>query len=80
MPFHKDPPAHATMLRTERYKLVAVHGLGVGELYDLERDPNETHNLWDDPDHQPTKLALLERLCDRMAQTVDPLPVREGIY
>lgn len=80
MPFHRDPPAHATMLRTERHKLVAVHSLGAGELYDLEWDPNERRNLWDDADYQSVKLALLERLCDRMARTVDPLPAREATY
>jgi arylsulfatase len=75
---HKDPAAHATMVRTECHKLVAVHGLDEGEMYDLEADPDETHNLWDDPQHQSVKVAMLKRLCDRMAWTVDPLPVREG--
>jgi arylsulfatase A-like enzyme len=69
---------YATMVRTERYKLVHVHSLETGELYDLEADPNETKNLWDDPDAQSTKLELFRRLSNRMAQTVDPLPQREG--
>ena len=34
-----DPLAFLTMVRTERHKLVAVHGLDDGELYDLELDP-----------------------------------------
>lgn len=38
--------SHANMLRTERYKLVVYHGHEVGELYDLEQDPDEFHNLW----------------------------------
>src|SRR3546814_10055458 len=45
MPWHRDPTAQATMLRTARYKLVAVHSLGTGELYDLDRDAAETRNL-----------------------------------
>ena len=73
---HQNPPAYATMLRTERHKLVAMHGLGTGELYDLERDPAETHNLWSAPAHQDTRLTLLGRLCDRMAWTADPQPAR----
>lgn len=73
---HKDPAAHATMLRTERYKLVVMHGQEPGELYDLDRDPAETHNLWDADDERETKLTLLRRLCDRMAWTADPLPPR----
>lgn len=75
--FSHSPAAYATMVRTDRYKLVAVHGLDAGELYDLEQDPNETHNRWDDAEYQPVKLAMLKRLCDRMAWTADPLPVRQ---
>jgi arylsulfatase A-like enzyme len=80
MPFHKEPAAHATMVRTDRYKLVAVHGLDAGELYDLQEDPNETLNKWDDPELLPVRAALLKRLCDRMAWTVDPLPERQAAW
>lgn len=70
--------AYATMVRTERYKIVAFHGLGTGELYDLKEDPNETYNRWDDVKYVPVKVEMLTRLCDRMAWTVDPLPERKG--
>jgi arylsulfatase A-like enzyme len=73
---HKDPTAQTTLVRTERYKLVVTHGLNTGELYDLEQDPQETHNLWNQPEAQPLKLEMFQRLCDRMAWTVDPLPPR----
>jgi arylsulfatase A-like enzyme len=75
---HRDPAAHATMVRDNRHKLVAMHGLGSGELYDLEADPTETRNLWDDPAARDLKLEMFQRLCDRLAWTVDPLPEREG--
>lgn len=80
MPGHKDPAAHATMVRTRRHKLVAVHGQDVGELYDIEADPTETRNLWEDAASQGVKMQMLQRLCDRMAWTVDPLPVRYGAF
>lgn len=80
MPWHRDPTAQATMLRTDRHKLVAVHSLDTGELYDLDEDPDETHNLWDDPSHQAIKGQLLGRLADRMAWTVDPLGERVAPY
>ena len=73
---HRDPAAHLTMVRTEGHKLVCAHGLDTGELYDLEEDPGETHNRWDDPEHGPVKTRMLRRLCDHMAWTVDPLPLR----
>jgi arylsulfatase A-like enzyme len=67
---------YATMVRTDRYKLVSYHGLDAGELYDLIEDPTETHNRYDDPEYAAVKTEMLERLADRMAGTVDPLPRR----
>ena len=49
----------ATMYRRGRYKLVVYHGHGLGELYDLERDPGEFDNLWDDPQQAALKADLL---------------------
>jgi len=78
MPGHQDPQAQATMLRTEQHKLVVAHGTGDGELYDLKTDPQETHNLWNHPDHAHIQCELLTKLTDRMAWTVDPLPPRKA--
>lgn len=69
---------YATMVRTDRYKLVHIHSLGTGELYDLEEDPNENNNLYGDPDYRSVQLDMFERLSNRMAQTIDPLPQRIG--
>jgi arylsulfatase A-like enzyme len=77
MPWHNQPTAQMTMVRTDRHKLVVAHGLETGELYDLVADPYETTNLWAEPSTQSLKLALFQRLADRMAWTVDPLPRRE---
>lgn len=68
------------MVRTDRWKLVVVHGEDAGELYDLKDDPSETHNRWSDQAHQGVKLEMLRRLCDRMAWTVDPLPVHQASW
>ncbi len=78
MPWHRDPTAQVTMVRNRTHKIVAAHGTGTGELYDLEADPDETNNLWNDPDSRDLKLYMHERLADRMAFTVDPLPVRQA--
>ena len=77
-PWHKDPTAQLTCVRTARHKLVAVHGRDEGELYDLEADPGETHNRWWDPAYRNVKLEMYERLTDRIAWTVDPLPLRQA--
>jgi arylsulfatase A-like enzyme len=74
-----DPKAYATMVRTKDWILVAVHGLDdQGELYDLQNDPHERHNLWHNPEYTHVQAKLLKRLSDRMAFTIDPLPERHA--
>ena len=80
MPSHKDPNAFLTMLRNEQYKMVCEHGTDMGELYDMENDPNETKNLWYDESHANIKYVMLKGMCDRLAWTCDPLPTREARY
>ena len=78
----KDPAIgdHATMLRTDRYKIVVPHGENDGEMYDLHSDPSEKNNLWNQREHLETKVELLKMLTDRMAYTVDPLPERIAVW
>jgi arylsulfatase len=75
-----EPKQFCTMVRTHKHKLVAFHGQETGELYDLDDDPRELSNLWDDPGSTTVKLELMKTLTDRMAGTADPLPPRVGIY
>lgn len=72
-PGHKyfDPPIHATMFRDERFKLNVYHGSAdgrglEGELYDMQNDPQETRNLWSDPQQAGVKMRLMGRLIDWM--------------
>lgn len=78
MPTHKDPKAFLTMIRNKKYKLVCQHGSDMGELYDFDSDPNETHNLWNEENYDKIKYKMIKRMCDRLAETCDPLPVREA--
>ncbi|MBD3254418.1 MAG: sulfatase-like hydrolase/transferase [Candidatus Lokiarchaeota archaeon] len=80
MPWHKDPVAFSTMLRTENYKITVDHSHSFGELYDLKADPNEITNLWNLQDYSEIKMEMLLKLCNRMAFTTDPLPIRRGNY
>ncbi len=73
-----DPHVHATMLVEDRYKIVVYHNLLDGELYDLEHDPSERFNLWNKAEHQAVQCDMLMRLCNKMAWTVDPLPLRHA--
>ena len=59
------------MYRDERYKLIVYHGHELGELYDMENDPGEFYNLWDNPEHSRLKLDLLWRSFDATAMAQD---------
>ena len=61
--------SHGTMYFDGRYKLCIYHGHDLGELYDLESDPAEFNDLWNDPGHKDLKLQLLRRHIDAYAAT-----------
>jgi len=69
---------HGTMYRDGRYKLNVYHGHNLGELYDLQEDPDEYVNLWDDPAHQMLKLDLMQRSFDASMLAMDPGSRRIG--
>ena len=75
-----EEPDHtfATMYRDERYKLVLYHGHGLGELYDLEEDPEEFENMWNEAEAQPLKLDLMQRSYDASMLAMDRGPRRLG--
>jgi len=74
-PGHKyfDPPIHATMFRDQSFKLNVYHdvsnnnSLG-GELYDMENDPEEKNNLWNNPEYGEVRMRSLQRLIDWMVE------------
>lgn len=69
-----DPPLNASMITNGRYKLNLYHSsLDIlikpeGELYDLECDPKETCNIWDNVSYADTKLTLINQLINWMVQ------------
>lgn len=83
---HRDPRAYLTMAFDGRFKVIKTHyadGAKLhpeGELYDLQADPHEHVNLYDNPLYIREKTRMLECLCDRMAQTIDPMPVRRAFW
>jgi arylsulfatase len=70
----------ATMYRNARYKIINYHGHEKGELFDLAKDPNEFHNLWDDPKYNNIKADLLKKSFDATVQSIDTGPERLGRY
>ena len=58
-----------TMVRTDRWKLVHFVDHDDGQFFDLEADPDEEENLWDDPDVQEKKRELLDELLEWRIET-----------
>ena len=66
--FAEHPPdgnyegPYMTMVRSDQHKLVHFAGEAYGQLFDLEADPGEVHNLWDDPALAEIKQQLLDAM------------------
>ncbi|WP_031464468.1 sulfatase-like hydrolase/transferase [Sciscionella sediminilitoris] len=81
-----DPPVHTTMLRHGKWKIVVHHGdpatsrTRTGELYDLETDPDELVNLWDEPDFARQRATSQELLLDVLVATEDRSQPRDAFW
>jgi len=51
-----------TMVRTDDWKLVHFVDHDEGQLFDLDADPEEEENLWNDPEVQDVKCDLVDEL------------------
>lgn len=59
---HQPTSIHLRTIVDQRYKLTVYYNHDYGELFDLETDPQEIHNLWDDPAYSNLKAALMLKL------------------
>lgn len=66
------------MVRTGPWKMVYYPGKDIGELYNLDEDPDEQINLWDEMKDSNTVRELKDMLLEWTFATEDtlPLPVR----
>ena len=53
------------MIVRDNYKAVYYYGQSYGELFDLSKDPDQYHNLWDDPAYQTLKREMLYQLYEK---------------
>ncbi|MDL2232701.1 sulfatase-like hydrolase/transferase [Ruminococcaceae bacterium OttesenSCG-928-L11] len=65
--------ARCVMSRDSRYKLT-VRSSGENELYDMQTDPDELHNLYGNPDYQDLINKLQLRTLTWMVHTSDVVP------
>ncbi len=59
---HQPTTVHLKTYIDARYKITVYYNQPYGELFDLQEDPGEVNNLWDDPAFQERKGALLLKM------------------
>jgi arylsulfatase A-like enzyme len=62
-------------VRDERWKLIVYPKINKTQLFDLEADPGELHDLADDPIHAAERTRLTELLRDWQVRLGDPQPL-----
>ena len=61
-------------VRTRRHKLTLEQISGAGEMYDLQEDPGEMRNCFDDPAYAAVRRELLDMIAARPADQTAALP------
>ena len=70
--------ARLRTLITRRHRMTIAEGDLYGELYDLQSDPHEMDNLFDDPAQRAVRADLMERLAYREMELIDRSPLPMG--
>jgi len=66
--FPQTPTVHG--VRTKRYKYIHYHGIwDIDELYDLQEDPDEKHNLIGEPQHAKRVDEMNKKMFDWLERT-----------
>jgi arylsulfatase A-like enzyme len=73
---HPQSVCRASMARTTTHKLI-YRPDGLSELYDLQADPHELTNRYEDSALAPARSALERELLDWYVQTADTTPFQE---
>ena len=68
-----------TSLIDRRWRLTIWQGVEWGELYDVENDPGEIVNLWDDAEYANVKQTLLHRLVMSMQDHGETSPFPQSV-
>jgi arylsulfatase A-like enzyme len=71
---HGADICHMRTYVNERYKITVYARWEVGELFDLQQDPDELRNLWDDPDATEIKARLLREFM-QATMNAEPRPM-----
>jgi arylsulfatase A-like enzyme len=74
---YQAPPRLRTII-TRRWRMTIAHADPWGELYDLENDPHEMDNLFEDPAHRAVRSELMEKLAYRQMELAERSPLPMG--
>jgi len=72
--FGLDRRVRMRTLRDRHHRYTVYDGQPWGELYDLQADPPELHNRWNDPQARSLRGELAERLARAMLASADTSP------
>ncbi len=72
---HQPTTVHVRTYVDSRYKLTIYHNQDYGELFDLQNDPGEFNNLWDDEECRTLKANLTKDLL--LAEIAKEEPLNE---
>jgi uncharacterized sulfatase len=72
---HQPTRLHLRTYVTRAHKLTCYRNQTFGELFDLENDPGEVHNRWDDPAFAAMKSSLL---LEALQAEIEREPTRLG--
>jgi arylsulfatase len=78
--FDYPSPPMLTSVRTKKWKLNYCDQAKYGEMYDLEADPGEFNNIWNDPHQRDSRDMMMQLLLSRMIDSTDPLPQRVAVW
>jgi arylsulfatase A-like enzyme len=73
-----EAPSRLRTIVTPRWRMTIAHGDPWGELYDLENDPYEMENLFEDAGHRTVRGELMEKLAYREMELADRSPLPMG--
>jgi arylsulfatase A-like enzyme len=74
---YRAPPRLRTLI-TRRWRMTIAHADPWGELYDLENDPHEMDNLFEEASHRGVRAALMEQLAYRQMELAERSPLPMG--
>ena len=72
---HEPTTIHLKTCVTDRYKITVYYNREYGELFDLQEDPGEVNNLWNDQSSANLKADLIQKLLfAEMGKEPMPMP------